>query len=256
MNTITPVSRSRHSNKRWQRFSSYSFAAGDAVAPITVDEVARACSVMPVGFIQQDDGSYRLVAVQGVKAGQNLWVGPDGRWCGGYVPAIYRAYPFTLAGTEDNRKVLCIRESDQTTSETLGVPFFNEDGTLAKAVQDILEFLKLIEAGTQRTLAICALLQAKSLIRPWPITLKTGEQEQKIQGLYCIDEAALDTLSPEAFQVLHKAGALAVVYCQMLSMQHLRLFATRIEGQRNASAAENTEDLNLEFMRDDTLRFN
>lgn len=42
MPTIMPVSRQRHGNKQWQRFSSYSFAAKDALAPLALAELPKA----------------------------------------------------------------------------------------------------------------------------------------------------------------------------------------------------------------------
>ena len=85
---------------------------------------------------------------------------------------------------------------------------------------------------------MCALLAQEGLIEPWPITLKSdqadkgdqaeqggqGEQtEQTLQGLYRVSEAKFNALGAEALHRLHQAGALPLIYCQLLSMQHLPL---------------------------------
>src|SRR5690554_4691123 len=109
MAQLTVISREQHANKRWKRYTSYSFAASDAVVPLVVQELPRACLALPIGFVKTDSG-FQLVAVQGLLPGKNLWVAPDGRWIGPYVPAAYRGYPFVLANTEDGKRVLCVRE--------------------------------------------------------------------------------------------------------------------------------------------------
>jgi hypothetical protein len=46
------VSKGRHADKRWQRQSSYHFAAHDAIAPLAVQELPQAMMAMPIGFIE------------------------------------------------------------------------------------------------------------------------------------------------------------------------------------------------------------
>ena len=56
------VSRERHANKKWQRYTNFAFAAGEPIAPIVGAELARAALAMPCAFVQQS-GRYVLVAV-------------------------------------------------------------------------------------------------------------------------------------------------------------------------------------------------
>src|SRR5690606_12782154 len=96
---LIAISHEQHENLCWKRFTSYEFAAEDAVAPLVVQEVRRACLSLPVAFIKVED-SFRLVLVQGLQPGKNLLVGPDGRWLASYIPAAYRGYPFVLRSEE------------------------------------------------------------------------------------------------------------------------------------------------------------
>src|SRR5690554_4574124 len=99
MPDLQVVSKERHAQKRWKRYSSYAFAAGDSVAPLVIQEIPKACIALPIGFIESEDG-YFPVAVQGLTPDSNLLVAPDGRWLTSYVPAAYRSYPFRMANTE------------------------------------------------------------------------------------------------------------------------------------------------------------
>lgn len=260
MAELTVISRENHANKRWKRYTSYSFAATEAVAPLVAQELPRACLVLPIGFVQTQNG-FQLVAVQGLAPGKNLFVAPDGRWIGPYVPAAYRGYPFVLANTEDGKRVLCVREDSGLVSEVQGEgePFFDEEGNPSKPVQDVLNFLDQVAGNAQVTARLCALLAEHNLIQPWNVQIKTESGEQPVQGLFRVDEAALNTLSAEAFEALRQGGALPLVYCQLLSMQHLQVLG-RLAGEHAAAQAmlePESGDLDLEFLHDDgNIRFN
>lgn len=254
---LIAISHEQHEKLRWKRFTSYEFAAEDAVAPLVVQEVRRACLSLPVGFIKVED-SFRLVLVQGLQPGKNLLVGPDGRWLASYIPAAYRGYPFVLGNAEDGRRVLCIREDAGAISETEGEPFFDEEGEPAKSVQDVLKFLEQVSVNAKVTAELCALLAQHNLIQPWNVHVKSGRGDQKVEGLYRVDEAALNALPPESLAAIRDGGAMPLAYCQLLSMQHLQQLG-RLAAHREAADAllqPETGELDLEFLSDDeNIRF-
>lgn len=257
MAQLTVISREQHAGKRWKRYTSYSFAAGDAVAPLVMQELPRACLSMPVGFVKGKEG-YQLVAVQGLQPGKNLMVAPDGRWLGAYVPAAYRGYPFVLANAGDGRRVLCIREESGLLNDADGEPFFDEEGNAAKPVQDVLKFLEQVAGNAQMTARLCALLAEHELIQPWNVQLKSESGEQKVDGLFRVDEAALNAMPIDGLDALRKGGALPLAYCQLLSMQHLQRLG-QLAAQHQAADAvvqPDSGELDLEFLRDDgNIRF-
>jgi len=257
MSEMRPVTRDRHGSQRCLRFTNYDFARQDAVAPLVSHEMRRAVIFLPTAFVQRQE-RYVLVAVQGLASRRNLLVSADGHWLGGYIPAAYRAYPFALADMEDGRRVLCVNESSglltQDTSQ--GEPFFDDDGTLAKPVAEIMEFLSQLRAAQAETERACAALKEHALLRPWQIQLKAGAGEpRKVQGLFCIDEAALNALPATGLAALRDAGALKMAYAQLLSMQHLPMLGKLAQGtgQSQPQAAQGLRvtpegDLDLEFL--------
>jgi hypothetical protein len=255
MSELRPVTRTRHGNQRWLRVAGYPFAAKDAAAPLVSHEMQRAVLALPTGFVQQE-GGFALVAVQGFVPGRNLFVAADGRWLGGYIPAVYRSYPFQFAKTEDGRGVLCVDEGSglltQDTSQ--GEPFFDDEGKLAKPVGEIMEFLSQLRAARFETERACAALKEHNLLRPWQIQLKSDAGEpRKVQGLFRVDEAALNALPATGLTALRDAGALKLAYAQLLSMQHLPMLAKLAQGQAQSAAAQGLRvtpdgDLDLEFL--------
>ena len=257
------ITRERHAQKRWFRQSSFAFAAADAVAPLTAVELPKAVMSLPIALIKQSEG-YMPVAVLSLRPGMNLFVAPDWRWIGNYIPAVFRAYPFRLGQSPDGKDILCIDEAyDRVTDGPTGEPFFTDEGQPAQGLLDILYFLNHIEQNRLVTVAACAALQKYQLIQPWPVTCKTESGEKPVTGLFRIDEGALIKLSGEALHELVQAGALLLAHCQLLSMQHLPLLGQMAETHAKLSAqalaAQNTAsnpspDLSF-FSKNGTINF-
>ena len=258
MANYVAVTRSQHQGLRWKRFESYHFAGTDALAPLVVQELPRACMHLPIGFTVQGQ-AYMPVGLLGLATGHNLLVGADGRWVGGYVPACYRSYPFALGTNADTgEQVLCVDTDSGLVNEFSGEAFFQEDGTPAPAVQEVLGFLTQVQQNRQATARVCQALQAANVIQPWPLSVPGPEGEARVvNGLFRIDEAALNALPAADFEALRRAGALPVAYCQLLSMQHLaHLQALHRQHQQSDDwLSVPAGELDLEFLNDDTIKF-
>lgn len=248
------ITKTDFAHQRWKRHSSYQFAASDAVVPLVAQELSKACLTLPIAFIKQDD-HYITAAVQGLQLGQNLFVNEDGYWNGPYTPAAYRGYPFILATSENNQLVLCVATDSGLVGEQFEQPFFDEQGEPAQIIKEILDFLQQVRNSSQLTQRLCDALEAEGLIQPWIITLKSDDGEQTIEGLYRIDEAKFNALPADALSRVHQSGALPIVYCQLLSMQHLQTLGQLAQ----AHAKVKPEDIDLDKFfgeNDDILKFN
>lgn len=217
------ISKEVHADRAWRRPDNYSFTRAAALAPLVAAELPRAVMSFPVGFFRDNDG-FSPAAILSLATGANLFVTPDGHWLGRHVPTLWRAHPFRLIpNSQDPEKlVFCFDEdSGLAGNETAGQPFFDATGNLAEPTRQVLELLSQHEQSRQATMAACAVLHKQGIIQPWEITIKTGQEERRVEGVYKIDEAALNQLSGEAFERLRTVGALPLAYCQLISMQHL-----------------------------------
>jgi hypothetical protein len=267
-----PVTPEALGHKRWQRYSGYAFACKDSVAPLVVHELPKAALHLPLGWVQRPNG-FQWVAILGLAPGHNLFVAPDGRWLGGYVPAHFRSHPFTLANTADGQQVLCV-DTDSGLIHDIhicsdGEAFFNADGKPSEALAGVLNFLTQLAHNRPVSERICAVLAQHQLIQPWALRVQTPNGEQALQGLWRIDEARLNELGPDALKALQTAGALPLAYLQLMSMQHLqtlgKLAQTHAQVKAQAQAQAQAEmplpttakgELDLEFLhRDGTLSF-
>lgn len=230
MSRYAPLTVANHAHRRWRRFANYNFARTSAMVPLVAAELPKAVLSLPIALIPNEgkDTGFLPVALLGLEANRSLFVAPDGRWLGRYIPAALRGYPFRLLATNDQRLVLCVdEESELLTDDSNAEPFFDAAGKLSNQVAEVVEFLKQVEQNRQATVNACAALHAQGLVQPWPVTLQTGQHgERRLDGLYRIEERTIATLSNAALGALRDAGALPLAYCQLLSMQHLGVLAS------------------------------
>ncbi|WP_372826917.1 SapC family protein [Polaromonas sp.] len=266
--TTTPehhlLSLERHGKQRWRRLTSYAFAAQQPLLPLAGTELTQAALAMPLAFAPVD-GGFACVAVVGVRAGQCLYVAPDGRWLGSYLPASLRCYPFALTPLDNDQHALCVDEASGLLSQQpQDERFFEEGGALSPTLKGILDYLGQVTASRAAVGKACAALQAHGLLQPWEISLEDAAGPRKLEGLFRVDEAALNTLPDEAFLALRHSSALVVAYAQLMSMQHLQALGALLRAHAQAEQAQTAArplpvtpggDLDLSFMESDTLRF-
>lgn len=222
-----PVTLEHFGQRRWQRAPGYRFAAADTLAVLARGEAAQAMLTLPLAFMAQD-GGYAPVALLGLQARRNLWVQPDGAWRGGYVPAAWRDYPFSLQPGPHGQPVLCFDEASGQAASGEGEPFFDAAGVAAPAVAAAAERLFRLQRERQDTRRACAVLARHGVLEPWPVRVPTPRGECRVDGLWRVAAAALDALPAAAFEELRRAGALELAYCQLWSMPNLARLAALI----------------------------
>jgi hypothetical protein len=235
MSQLLALSPQNLAGKFWRRPSGFLFAADRQVIPLVGAELAKASVSMPLGFVQAGD-VYVLVAFTSPTPGNNLYIGPDGKWLGNYVPAALRAHPFHLVSpTPGAEAVLCIDESAGviTDSPEGAEPFFDETGKPTQPILDTLNFLAQTEQNRVATQLAVNAVVAAGLMQPWPISVQSGEQQVPVNGLFRVDEAKLNALSGEEFLKLRAASALPLVYAQLLSINQLALLERLATIQRD-----------------------
>ena len=247
----------RHGRKYWRHATGYRFAAAESVVVLVLTELPMAAVAMPIAFVREGD-AFIPVAVMGLEPGNNVFVAQDWSWLGHYIPATFRSYPFRLAKMEDGKSVIAVDEDFDLISDVPGGErFFNDDKQPSEVVAGMISFLSQFVQSQGVTEQACRELAKHNLIKPWQITVTRNSDEQRVEGLFQIDEAALNGLSAEALKEVQQSGGLAVAYCQIISMQHLSLLGQLTDMQKTASDRELSlqhlapgGDLDLEFFNE------
>jgi hypothetical protein len=237
---FTPVGRARHADWSWRSITGFSYAAATALVPLVGAELPTAALAMPIAFNRRPDGRFILLGVLSLTPGRNLFVAPDGRWLGDYVPAAIRSHPFRLVRGEGTAElVLCVDEQSDLVGEGggKGQAFFDGQGDLTPPTKAVLDFLGQLERNRAATEAAVSELAAAGVICPWPIKLKSGEV---VDGLLRIDERAMNALQDGAFLRLRKSSALSIAYAQLLSMGKVQVLERLAEVQKQLAQSATT----------------
>lgn len=247
------VSRSQHSDHHYLPRDGYHFAANQPVATILLAELSKLLPHYALGFIEQGEG-YQPVALLSLDGQTNLYVAPNGKWLGSYVPASLRGYPFTLAHKGQDQVLAMAQEH---VSKDQGEPLFDEEGNLAVPVQKTLDFLNQCEKNRELTQKATSALSDTGVIEEWPLQIARGEGQEplKVNGLYRISEKALNALDAETYAKL-RGGPMALAHAQLFSMGQLNQLTERAkfhaQQQGDAHPPENLDEL---FGGDDELTF-
>lgn len=219
------------------KMDGYAFAASTAVVPIVGAEFPNVARAMPIAFIKHQD-SYVPIALMSLGDQCNVFVGPGGRWLGGYIPSALRTYPFRLLASQGGSEwTLCVDEASPAIVEIGGEaqPLFGADGHISTAISEVLNVLKGIERNRVTTTTAVAVLAQCDILRPWNAKLQAGDGLRSLAGLYCVDEAALNALADETFLAARKAQAIGLAYMQLFSMGQLGVLEQRARLHDQAS---------------------
>ena len=220
------VSRENHANKAWKSVTDFSFAAQQNLISIAANELMQTVPVLPLGFAELS-GVLTLVGITSPEPGQNYFVDSTGKWLGAYLPIALRSYPFRMVKPEDqDNPILCVLEDSALVVETgQGEAFFTADGSPSDAIQAMLKLLSDSANSSQRTRAAVLALSAAGLMQPWPLKLQRGDTALEVNGLFRINEAALNQLDATTLQALRDQGALNIAYAQMFSMGQMQVLS-------------------------------
>ena len=235
------ITRESLSGQRWHPFASLDFARGWGVLGLTASELPRAACTLPVGLLAQPDGTLLPVALCGVDPAVNHFIARDGTWLGGYLPARLRLAPFALGEGSMGERVLCVDEAAITAegdaAGDAGQPFYADGGELTPAMAQVRDFLAQQWADEQATTQATAALAAAQLLQPWDVAITTQAGIRRLEGLQCVNEAALNQAPPAQLAALRDSGALRLAYCQLISMQHLDKLAQLADAHARLDAA-------------------
>ena len=195
--------------------------------PLTMAEIPRAARDYPVIFVSGDGGrSFGVVALLGLKDGENLFVSADGAWrSDAYQPAYLRRYPFCMAtitagGQQQEERIVCVERS--MLDETGGRPQEDAAGQPLPWWRDQLHMIQEYEADILRTRQLCSTLQKFRLLVPFSsqAVAKSGEV-LNLGGMFRVEESRLQNLRADDLRMLIRKGVMGRLYAHMISLDNL-----------------------------------
>lgn len=220
---LVPVNKERHAVKKIKPIVGFEFAANFHIASVMVHEFVRVAATYPVVFLEdKEKDEFRPVVLMGLDAGENLFVGQDGKWQASYIPAIIRRYPFALASTgQEGQFTVCIDEGSELVNDAEGVPLFNEQGEPAEALENVKRYLGELQQMDAFTKAYCKYLAEHNMFTPLNMRVRQADQVKNIAGCYVINEERLNNLSNERFLEMRERRYLPATYAHLGSLAQI-----------------------------------
>ena len=231
------VSPQRHGDVSIKSAGTMGFAGGVNSVPLMAAEFASAGSEYAVVFAGQGDQVVPVVLL-GVRDDENLFVSPEGKWLGRYVPAFLRRYPFVFSSSDDGQNfTLCVDEDyEGVNREGRGERLFDNDGERTQYLQGVLGFLQAYQVQFMRTLAFTKRLTELNLLEPMQarFTLRNGSS-LTLGGFQAVSREKLKALSGEQLAALSAQDELELIFTHLQSLGHLSATAERMGAGTAAS---------------------
>lgn len=208
--------------------AGYGAELGDAVMYVMTYpmEFRDIQSCYPILFTKDaNTGGFLAVAVLGLEAGQNLFLGDDG-WDAAYVPALVQRQPFLIAKSEENDTkppVVSLDLEHPRISQDTGEALFTSAGEPTDFLNQKIALLDKLHRGLQHGVGFVDTLLEHELLEQitLDITFDSGEKKS-LQGFYSIAEEKLYKLSGDALESLNRAGYLQPVFMAVASLGRMR----------------------------------
>lgn len=227
-----------------QPVMDWSMAAGLNSLFVVGAEFAEVCREYAILFVRagsdaQGKPQVAPIAALGLSARENLYLDAS-HWRAHYVPALLRAYPFSIARVgPEQRGVLSIDLAWKGLSRSEGLALFQDDGEPSTHLQAMNKQLEQIEIEVQRTRELGRLLLDKDLLREMRFDAELPDgQKLKVEGFLTVDEKQLAKLNDADLLAMHRNGSMGLVFAHLVSMGNLRkLVQWRLERQAAGQVA-------------------
>lgn len=238
--SAVPVNREAHSGFSIEVAGDFSFCASINSVPLMAVEFPNAAAEFPIVFGGAGP-DLAPVAILGIRAEENLFVGPGGIWNAAYVPAFLRRYPFAFSAGEPDQFVLCVDESYAGLNrDGRGQRLFADDGAPTAYTNNVVTFLRDYHVQFGVTRRFCDRIIALGLLEPMQaqVTAANGGT-WSLGGFQAISREKLKALPADALADLAKSDELELIYLHLQSMRNFEGLPKRLEAllsARNSAA--------------------
>ncbi|SVC47666.1 uncharacterized protein METZ01_LOCUS300520, partial [marine metagenome] len=182
MPTLVPITYEEHSEIRIKPLEGLAEFTNVSLLPIYDVEIPKLAVSCPLVVVPEGEG-YTLSLLCSLSNDMpNAWIDHEGKWVGGYLPAIIRQRPFTCLKNKEDKLLVCIDEDSPLVGDE-GTPLF-ENESPTEYLNKMKEFITILYNSGQRTGRVMKLLHDLDLITSWEIQLSNqGGTSGKIEGL-------------------------------------------------------------------------
>lgn len=231
---IVSVNAQSHGQLRLDRATGYRFADTAQSVPLGLTEIEVASQHVPVLFTSGPTPA--VVALLGLREGQNLFVRADGGWVqDAYLPAYVRSFPFIFVEDAATKALLIGMEPDAPQLATdRGAKLF-EDGRPAAPLNEAIAFSKALREAMVAAGNFARALDQAGVLEEEEATVNfTAGGSTRIRGFKIVKAEKLAEVDDVTFLEWRRMGWLAAIYAHIHSIGRwgrlIEMAAARPEG--------------------------
>lgn len=215
---IVAVAAPTHGHLRLDRSVGVGFAATAQSVPVGLTEIEAAAQHFPVLFT--GGATPTVVALLGLREGQNLFIRADGTWTPeSYAPAYVRAFPFISVEDAASRSQVVAVEADAPQLRAdAGVPLF-EDGRPSAALGEAMAFAKALREAMVAANSFASTLNAAGILEDEEATVNfTAGGSARIRGFKIVKAERLAEVDDATYLDWRRMGWVAAIYAHLYSI--------------------------------------
>ncbi|MFT5704483.1 MAG: hypothetical protein ACI8SK_000430 [Shewanella sp.] len=231
MTNISPLSSTEHLNTSIIESKDYRRFAEQSLIPVVVQEFAVLATEFPIVFVKNtENGQFLPIAMMGIKNDFNLYCQTKD-WGASVTPIGFSKAPLSLMQTSQNSDevMVFIDEDSELVTTNEGNRLFDGSGEQTEYLKKRSNTLLDLASFTQQTVAITKYFADLNLLTPKQLTVKLSSDSPQvnIDGVYIIDEKALNELKDEEFLILKNKGLVPLIYAHLTSLHQIARLITK-----------------------------
>ena len=239
--SLTPLDRTKHQQlgvDETRRGATFAKLHG---VQVFVSEFTHVARHYPVVFAKDSPtGRFVAIAVTGLDAGENLFVGKDGKWEDFiYLPAYVRRWPFFAVPVDDKKggaeaqSLICVDDSALAAG---GEALFDATGKETEACGRVQTLVREIEGARLQTDKLIDTLVSHRLLQPFEAhAFPKAGKDLHLKGMYRVDENRLNALEGRVLKGMMKRGELSRTYAHLMSLDNFRYLMDRAAARAAAA---------------------
>ena len=242
MSSPVPLQNDRHAKLKVVESSDFRRYKNNHLVSVVIQDFFTLAVEFPLVFVKINKSEdFIPVAMMGLRDGMNLYCQTE-EWQASVAPMNFNNAPFAIARLDEtsDQLVVLVDEESPLLNEKDGEPLFDEAGKRSEYFEKRIENLVKVAEQTRNTQEMCKRLVEKNLLTTQQIQLqhRPDGTRYNIDGVYVVDETALNNLSDEDYLHLRRMGLLPVIYAHLASLQQLRRISEMQYNADKAAAAE------------------
>jgi len=231
----------KHGKLRLSDFGDFTQFKSQHLLPVIFQEFYALATEFPLVFVRNSaNGDFVPAALMGLSEGNNLFCQTP-EWDCAFIPTSFSLAPLTAhrLKPDSDEAVIAVDEESNLLSETVGEPLFQANGEYTDYLQKRVENLVTITKQSLHAMALCRLLAEKKLLRSRPIALQytATSRRYELEGVFTIDEEALEKCSDEEYLELRRRGLMPLIYSHLTSLHQFGRLQ-RLQHQADLKQAE------------------